>query len=98
MQSRIQHLIKGIYFFDFECMIDEKHVPNLEVSNKLCIKCVEVWKTNLKHVECSSDCSLSEFTSSATFAEWLFSEENKGFIAMVHNLSFDEFFIMKYLV
>jgi hypothetical protein len=51
---------KGFIFFDFECMIDEKHVPNLVVSNKLCIKSVEVWKTKLKNVECSSDCGLND--------------------------------------
>jgi hypothetical protein len=39
---------KGYIFFDFECMIDEKHTPNLVVSNKLCIKCVEVWNTKFK--------------------------------------------------
>ena len=71
-------------------MIEEKHIPNLLIANKLCMLCVSVWKTKKQHNECESNCGVKEFNSKEVFAEWLFT--NNGYIAMAHNMSYDDFF------
>ena len=77
-------------------MIENRHIPNLVIAKKICSKCVEVWKSNNKSVKCSSDCGIFNFNDNNSFCEWLFKQEE--YIALAHNLFYDGFFVMKYIV
>jgi hypothetical protein len=87
---------KGYIFFDYECMIEDTHIPNLIIANKLCQLCIEIWKTDKRAQGCVSSCGVVKFNSNRHFCEWLF--EQKDYIAMAHNLSYDGFFIMQYII
>ena len=86
----------GYIFFDYECMIEDQHVPNLIIANKMCIYCVENWKNKDTANQCISFCGIQKFYSNNEFCEWLF--EQKDYISMAHNLSYDGFFIMQYII
>ena len=78
-------------------MIENPHIPNLVIAKKIkCSKCVEVWKSYNKSVKCTSDCGIFNFGDKNSFCEWLFKQEE--YIALAHNLSYDVFFVMKYIV
>ena len=61
---------RGYIFFDYECMIANRRIPNLVIAKKICSKCVEVWKSNNKSVKCTSDCGIFNFNNNNSFCEW----------------------------
>lgn len=79
----------GYIFFDYECMIEEYHVPNLIIAEKLSMLCIDNWRVG-KSTNCKQSCGIYKFYSNIEFCNWLF--QHSGFIAMVHNLSYDGFF------
>jgi hypothetical protein len=86
----------GFIFFDYECMIEKRHIPNLIIARKNCQKCVEIWKSGTRSIECKSDCGVRKFGTNVLFCEWLFDQTD--YIAMAHNLSYDGFFVMQYII
>jgi hypothetical protein len=86
----------GYIFFDYECMIENRHIPNLIIAKKYCQKCIGVWKTGNNSMECTSECGIKKFGDNQTFCEWLFDQSD--YIAMAHNLSYDGFFVMQYII
>jgi len=80
-------------FFDYECMpLDNKHVPNLIVCEKVCINCIN-------NLACNSFCKMHKFYDNDSFCDWLFSLENSNCIAVAHNMKgYDGIFILNYIV
>jgi hypothetical protein len=87
---------KGYIFFDYECMIENRHIPNLIIAKKNCQKCIKIWKSGIRSSDCNSDCGNKRFGDNISFCEWLF--EQTDYIAMAHNLSYDGFFVMQYII
>ena len=93
---------KGFIFFDYECMNENGvHIPNLVVADKVCIKCLEGWKSlmyNEKSKECQeSDCGVQSFKTNESFCLWLLKQDY--YICIAHNLrAYDSVFILNYLV
>ena len=48
----------GYIFFDYECMIETQHIPNLIVSKKYCKKCIDTWTTGSRLSDCTGDCGV----------------------------------------
>ena len=47
-------------------------------------------------MDCTADCGVKKFYNNNSFCEWLF--EQIDYIAMAHNLSYDGFFVMQYII
>jgi hypothetical protein len=67
---------KGFIFFDYECMNENGiHRPNLVVADKVCIKCLNEWKSleyNKKSKDCQElDCGVQSFNTNEKFCLWL---------------------------
>ncbi len=46
---------KGYIFFDYECMNENRHIPNLILAKKNCQKCIKIWKSGIRSSDCHSD-------------------------------------------
>ena len=77
-------------------MIETQHIPNLIVSKQYCKKCIDTWTTGSRSLDCTADCGVKKFYNNNSFCEWLF--EQIDYIAMAHNLSYDGFFVMQYII
>ena len=72
--------------------LDNKHVPNLIVCEKVCINCIN-------NLACISFCKMHKFYDNDSFCDWLFSLENSNCIAVAHNMKgYDGIFILNYIV
>jgi hypothetical protein len=90
--------LKGYIFFDYECMNNNGvHEPNLVVVDKVCVECLNEWKTlkyNEKSKSCKEpDCGVQNFKTNENFCKWLLKQD--FFICIAHNLrAYDSVFII----
>ncbi len=101
-------------FYDFECRQEEQlgenkmgpvfvHRPNLCVALKVCNLCKEMVKKR-EFSQCPGHCGQNEWVFAGPncrdeFCNWLFSEDNRGSIALAHNnKGYDSQFVTQYLI
>jgi hypothetical protein len=77
-------------------MVETRHIPNLVIARKICNACFNEWKSGEKADNCLTDCGIFKFFENQSFCEWLFMQEK--YIALAHNLSYDGFFVMQYII
>ena len=93
--------VSNFIFYDFECMlIDNQHVPNLCVLQKVCSSCIELPLTETcGNEECQREQVI--FGGQNTLkdvGDWLFSGRNKNCTCIAHNSSsYDGHLIMNYV-
>ena len=91
---------KGYFiFYDFESMLDEenKHVPNLCVSHKVCSECIELPMQDL--CDCGRERKIFKVKDTLKlFGDYLWNGQNKKALCIAHNSQgYDLHFIMGYI-
>ena len=96
-EHRPKRKTQAYIFYDFECMlVDNKHVPNLCVVQKVCQVCIEEC-----HPQCSCKGEQVIFKGKGTLEEvgnWLFSGKHRGAICVAHNAqAYDAHLLLDYI-
>ena len=57
---------RGYIFFDYECMTEDFHEPNLIIADQICMPCL-----NDDGINCGGTCGIHTFKTNSTFCRWL---------------------------